>query len=208
MFSNFASSTAYDIPVIRPDGSIVKGDGNFQLGFDTVTSDAQGSFLYQYILNGIEGLYEVRVYNSPWSGNLGETPVASVTFTDSAGITHNQCQPGPESGSNGILSNCIDNSNPNGWKNGLNSGPFNQGDSLPYRAKMIDTVVGETYTLAIEYDITKGGEHAIDYPTTFNRTMTNADPYSDHGDATICAIATPENESATATSGPPRSSRT
>ena len=33
------------------------------------------------------------------------------------------------------------------WKSDLNSGPFNQGDSIPYRALMINTVVGKQYTL-------------------------------------------------------------
>jgi len=82
--SNFLVGS-YDIPVIRPDGTIVKGDGSFVPGFDTVTAGADGSFVYPYILNGIDGLYEVRVYDSPWSGELSETPVAMVTFTDSGG---------------------------------------------------------------------------------------------------------------------------
>ncbi|MEM2738887.1 MAG: hypothetical protein QXK93_07880 [Candidatus Bathyarchaeia archaeon] len=59
----------------------MKGDGTTP-GWDTIQTDADGCFTYQYKLDGIEGLYEVRVYNSPWSGQLTETPLATATFTD------------------------------------------------------------------------------------------------------------------------------
>ena len=78
----FAPNTLYDIPVVRPDGSIVKGDGSFTCGWDTVQSDGSGAFIYLYQLDGIVGTYEVRVYPSPWDGNLAESPIATVTFTD------------------------------------------------------------------------------------------------------------------------------
>ena len=81
--SGFAPSTNYDVPIIRPDGSIVKGGGApFIPGWDTVLTDGSGDFTYNYKLNGVKGLYEVRVYASPWSGHLNEIPLASVTFTD------------------------------------------------------------------------------------------------------------------------------
>src|SRR6185295_1572846 len=84
--SGFAPSTTYAIPVIRPDGSIVKGDGTFTPGWDTMTSSGSGSFTYLYQLDGIIGTYQVRVYPSPWSGNLGQVPLATTTFTDVAGV--------------------------------------------------------------------------------------------------------------------------
>jgi hypothetical protein len=34
----------YAVPVLRPDGSIVKGDGTFTPGWDEVTTTARGSF--------------------------------------------------------------------------------------------------------------------------------------------------------------------
>ena len=37
---------------------------------------------YDYQLNGVEGLYEARVYPADWSGDWGAEPLASVTFTD------------------------------------------------------------------------------------------------------------------------------
>ena len=78
----FAPNTLYDIAVIRPDGSIVRGDGSFSCGWDTVQSRGSGSFTYRYQLDGIVGIYEVRAYSSPWDGNLSEIPLATVTFTD------------------------------------------------------------------------------------------------------------------------------
>jgi hypothetical protein len=78
----FAPNTFYDIPVIRPDGSIVIGDGSQTPGWDTVQSDVSGGFTYLYHLDGIPGMYEARAYPSPWDGNLSQSPIATVTFTD------------------------------------------------------------------------------------------------------------------------------
>src|SRR5262245_7110450 len=89
--SGFVANTYYDVPVIRPDGSIVKGDGSFTPGWDKVLSNASGSFTYLYKLDGIAGTYQVRVYLWPWSGDRAETPVASTTFMD-ANIDFTQCQ--------------------------------------------------------------------------------------------------------------------
>src|SRR3990172_1878132 len=88
--SGFASNTNYDVPVIRPDGSIVKGDGTLSPGWDTVTSNGSGGFTYLYELDGIFGLYEVRAYPVSWAGNLAEDPLTSMTFTD-ADIHFSQC---------------------------------------------------------------------------------------------------------------------
>jgi len=78
----FAPDTLYDIPVIRPDGSIVTGDGSNTPGWDTVQSDGSNAFTYLYQLDGLPGTYEVRAYPSPWGGDLSQTPVATATFTD------------------------------------------------------------------------------------------------------------------------------
>ena len=122
---------------------------------------------------------------------LGLVAGFTPTVFAAPGITHNQCQPGeeadPPNTDIGKMSNCIVNQNPSGWKSGLNHGPFARGESIPYRALMTNTVVGTQYTLILEYDTTKAFEHAIGYLTDFDRTMTNADACSDHGNALICA---------------------
>ena len=68
----------YDVPVKRPDGSIVLGDGSFESGWDTVTADGAGDLSYDYQLNGIFGTYEVRAYPAGWTGDWNEVPVAIV----------------------------------------------------------------------------------------------------------------------------------
>ncbi len=97
--SGFDPNTTYDIPVTRPDGSIIKGDGNFDPAdhryvcpdgawacWDNTTTNGDGDLSYQYILNGIEGLYRVAVFTYPWGGpGSVDEPVATVAFSDSAG---------------------------------------------------------------------------------------------------------------------------
>jgi uncharacterized repeat protein (TIGR01451 family) len=83
--SGFDASGSYAIPVIRPDGGIVVGDGSFTDGWDNITADGSGCFTYPYILDGVEGLYTVRVYNSPWNGDLSALAIAETMFTDAKG---------------------------------------------------------------------------------------------------------------------------
>jgi hypothetical protein len=64
------------VEVTRPDGSIVRGDGSFEPGVDDVTTAADGTFAYAYQLNGIEGLYRVRILGA------SDAELASTTFTD------------------------------------------------------------------------------------------------------------------------------
>jgi len=75
--SGFDVNSDLLVKVIRPDGSVVKGDGSFTPGSDTVTADSTGSFTYQYILDGVEGTYTVEVL-------AGDTVLATTTFTDSS----------------------------------------------------------------------------------------------------------------------------
>ncbi|MDQ3778311.1 MAG: hypothetical protein M3310_05530, partial [Actinomycetota bacterium] len=91
--AGFAASTTYAIPVKRPDGSIVTIDPKTHVatpGWGTATTDVYGNLSYDYQLNGILGLYEVRAYDHPWAGDWSQTPVASVTFTDAFDITAKQ----------------------------------------------------------------------------------------------------------------------
>lgn len=80
--TGFTPGQSYAIPIVRPDNSIVYGDGSFIAGWDTVTADESGAFTYNYQLDGIQGIYNVYVYPSSWTGDLSETPIASTTFTD------------------------------------------------------------------------------------------------------------------------------
>lgn len=69
------------------------------------------------------------------------------------------------------------------WQNGNlnhNQAHYNEGESIPYRIVFSGMVTGSTNTVTIEWDSTEnsGGNHAIDYLTTFNRTETTANPCS------------------------------
>ena len=78
--TGYTSGQLLDIVVIRPDLTIVTGDGTETPGFDTVTANGSGAFTYNYILNGIFGLYTVNVYDSADTGHA--TVLATTTFTD------------------------------------------------------------------------------------------------------------------------------
>ena len=59
------------------------------------------------------------------------------------------------------------------WTNGNvneQKAHYAEGESVPYRTILENLIVGNTYTLTIEYDTTQGGKHAFDYLTSFDRT--------------------------------------
>jgi Domain of unknown function (DUF5979) len=74
--SGYARSCLVKVKVVRPDGSVVRGDGSFAPGVDQVRTTARGRLFYDYELNGIEGRYRVRVLGA------GNVLLARTTFTD------------------------------------------------------------------------------------------------------------------------------
>jgi hypothetical protein len=69
------------------------------------------------------------------------------------------------------------------WQNGNlnhNQAHYLEGQSIPYRIIFSGMVIGSTNTVTIEWDTTEGsgGNHALDYLTSFDRTETTADPCS------------------------------
>ena len=74
--ARYARSCLVKVKVVRPDGSVVRGDGSFEPGVDQVRTTARGRLFYDYVLNGIEGLYRVRVLGA------GNALLAKTTFTD------------------------------------------------------------------------------------------------------------------------------
>ena len=89
----FQRDASLAVVVIRPDNSIVKGDGTFTPGWDVVQVGGDGTYLYDYKLDGILGLYKVKVFDA---GSVPEIsaildgsamPLASTTFTDAVGIS-------------------------------------------------------------------------------------------------------------------------
>ena len=161
--SGFAASTNYDVPVIRPDGTIVKGDGSFAAGWDTVLTNGSGAFTYLYKLNGTQGTYEVRVYPSPWGGDRAEAPLASTTFTD-ADIDFTQCR--NDSDNNDVTDNCE-------WSTGAinqNNSYYIEGNAVPQRLiHKIDSA--GTHTMRFDYEFSQADAYAYDFLTNVDGTM-------------------------------------
>lgn len=126
----------------------------------TITTDSNGSFTYAYQLDGnYRPNYTVYVKD-------GEHIAATTTFTDGA------CDSG-----------CLDQYDDlgNQWQNGnLSNSGYREGDSVPYRL-IISGLSNGTHTVEIAWDTTDSGAHAIDYITTYNRTVTSADPCNNAG---------------------------
>lgn len=67
---------------------------------------------------------------------------------------------------------------PNEWVNGnlgASKSHYFEGDSIAYRL-LFDNLSLDSHTVTIEWDTTKSSTHAIDYITTFDRTITTANP--------------------------------
>lgn len=82
------------------------------------------------------------------------------------------------------------------WVNGnLNSNQahYLEGQSVPYRMKLSDLTVGNSYTVTIGYDTTQGGKHALDYLTSYDRTETVAMGNDPCSSVAGCALGDPDN---------------
>ncbi len=162
--TGFSPSTNYDVAVIRPDGSIVTGDGTETSGWDTALSDGSGGFVYSYQLNAIEGLYTVEIYTSPWGGpSSGDKSVATTTFWDGS-VQHHQFR-------NGATKALTQGDEV--WTKG-NVGSANsdmtEGDSVAYRFEFDDVDAGTVIELEIRYEFNKDGQYAFDFLTDVERT--------------------------------------
>ncbi len=92
---------------------------------------------------------------------------AMVFFTDPANADLDQCGNGPASAPVPCTLDAWQNGNVNESK-----AHYAEGDSVPYRMKMDQLTIGASNTLTISYDTTKGGKHALDYLTDYDRTET------------------------------------
>ena len=77
------------------------------------------------------------------------------------------------------LATTCDTAHASNWQSGnlgSSNSDYAEGDSVPYRSIASNLTVGKTYKLLIEWDATQSGKHAIDYPTSFDRTEVTANP--------------------------------
>jgi uncharacterized repeat protein (TIGR01451 family) len=99
-------------------------------------------------------------------------PAAVLAANPSASLAQCANDPAPSPNTDGC------NSTANQWVNGnvgASKANYKEGDSLPYRL-LLDNLSVASHTVIVEWDTTKGGTHALDYITTFNRSVGNANP--------------------------------
>jgi hypothetical protein len=120
----------------------------------------------------------------------------STTFTDAnPSASLDQCANGqaPSPSTDGCDADASD------WVSGnlgASKSFYREGDSIAYRMvfQNLATGGGNSHSVTIEWDTTKAGKHAIDYITTFNRTVADADPCLGipvaHGDPSCGAAST------------------
>ena len=57
---------------------------------------------------------------------------------------------------------------------GQSNSSYLEGESVPYRATFKNLTIGQTYMATLQWDTTQSGKHAIDYPTSYDRTESTA----------------------------------
>ena len=103
-----------------------------------------------------------------WAGSAP----ASTTLAASTGANLDQCANGP-------LSVPVGCSASGEWVNGnlgATKAHYLEGESVPYRLRFSNLAATESHSVTIEWDTTQGGKHALDYITSFDQTVRNADP--------------------------------
>src|SRR4029450_1117572 len=101
--------------------------------------------------------------------------LSGIAFAANPAANLDQCanDPAPSPSTDGC------NSNANQWVNG-NLGPsksfYKEGDSIPYRLTFSNLATTGTHTVTIEWDTTKSSKHALDYLTSYNQSVLNANP--------------------------------
>ena len=134
--SNFLENHKIDVSITRPDNVVEEG---------FTFSDYYGSFVYDYQLDGIEGLYNVLATD--------KTNTAETTFTDAIHVNLDQWANKDAEWQNGNL-------NPS-------NSEYHEGEAVPFRLIMTGLPGGSHY-IHINYDFTAGGIYAYDFLTRFD----------------------------------------
>ena len=105
--------------------------------------------------------------------------VARLAANPAASLDQCANDPAPSPSNNGCATSATQ------WVNGnlgASKSVYNEGDSIPYRLTFSSLSTSITHSVTIEWDTTKSGKHAIDYITTVNRSVLDANP---------CLLVTP-----------------
>ena len=167
------------------------GDGSFQPGSDTVTTDDAGHLLYRYQLDGIEGTYHVEAIGRD------DVVLATTSFTDSAptiSATQHQGQRSDGTYTSGNVTQYSEGDSINFRFNlDASAGPANGDVAVRYTGNdgsclffdgsfvlgAIENLGGPQPTVAVQSGPTPvGGEWVVvlhvDYPTTFDHDANSA----------------------------------
>lgn len=150
----YSESLQQNIPVMQWNVfANAKGFFTASVPFDSLSSET--------------GRYTVRAFGSK-SGTTGETMIASAI---AAAGNLDQC-------ANGGVGDPVEPCSGANWVNGnVNNSKahWTEGQSVAYRQILSGFTPGSTgHTVTLGYDTTKGGKHALDYLTSFDRTETLA----------------------------------
>jgi hypothetical protein len=167
--SGFGPTEDVSLQVVHTSGGAEGGAGHEPW---TVKADANGDFESSWYVDPFDSLGSTFLLTAT---GLTSGLKAAWTFTDaneSANLDQCANDPAPSPSSNGCSASAND------WVNGnlgASKSLYIEGDSIPYRL-LFGNLSLASHTVIIEWDTTKSGKHAIDYLTTFNRTVLDANP--------------------------------
>ncbi|HWQ33932.1 MAG TPA: hypothetical protein VNQ79_13865 [Blastocatellia bacterium] len=154
--AGFGAVEIVTLQVTHTDGTAEGGAGHDPW---TVNTDASGNFTTSWYVSPDDSAGSVFLLTAK-GGTSGLT--AQTTFTDA----------NPSADLDQFANK------DNDWVNGnlgASKAAYLEGDSIPYRLRF-DNLSLASHTVIIEWDTTKGSKHALDYLTTFNRSVPSADP--------------------------------
>ncbi len=135
-----------------------------------IFTDSQGRFTTNFPFDSLgasDGIFILKAFGMDTNASA-ETSFSNVILAESAQLT--QC-------ANGGIGNPVLPCSGSNWDTGnVNNSKAHwvEGQSVAYRMVLEGFTVGQSYSVEIGYDTTKGGKHAVDYLTSFDRTETLA----------------------------------
>lgn len=163
--SGFEPFELLNLSVRRTDEtSVPLVNGGLLLEWAIVT-DENGAFASNWVMS-----FEGFAFRAEAISRNSKYPISVDFLLLAPSVNIDQCRNGPIDTPNICTGSAWVNGNLNG-----SQAHYVEGDSVPYRITMTDVPIG-AHSITIEYDSTESGKHAIDYPTTYNRTEVAADP--------------------------------
>lgn len=152
-----------------------------------VYADAKGRFVTNIPIDSLgstDGRYILKAFGAE-TKTSAETSFSEILLAESANL--DQC-------ANGGIGDPVEPCSGSAWVNGnvnASKAHWVEGQSVAYRQILSGFTVGSTgNTVTIGYDTTKGGLHALDYLTSFDRTETLADGNNPCSGVTGCSLGT------------------